>query len=88
MQIWQRNSEKFKWLFFMGHTVCLCVFFCIFALVCVCVCISVVVVVVVVVLVLSFFLYLLHSVRNKLYIGAHYFDSQFHVHNALSAFTR
>ena len=21
MQIWQRNSEKFKWLFFVGHSV-------------------------------------------------------------------
>ena len=40
---------------------CLSVFFCIFALVCVCIS----VVVVVVVLVMSF-LYLLHSVRNKL----------------------
>ena len=43
-------------------SVLVCVFFCIFALVCVCVS----VVVVVVVLVLSF-LYLLHSMRNKLY---------------------
>jgi len=42
---------------------CVCVCVCIFALVCVCIS----VVVDVVVLVLSF-LYLLHSVRNKLYI--------------------